>query len=75
MKRDCFPPSKREITLEQKYNFRIKVGNVQMVCLAISIKILKLSAYQNQVNQELPMAAMLLMDKDNIMNTSQTSQT
>ena len=39
-----------------------------MVCLAIGIKILKLSAYQNQVNQELSMAAMLLMDKDNIKN-------
>ena len=44
--------------------FRIKVGNVQLVCLAIGIKILKHSAYQNLVNQELHMAAMLLMDKD-----------
>ena len=39
-----------------------------MICLVIGIKILKLSAYQNQINQELPMAAMLLMDKDNIKN-------
>ena len=39
-----------------------------MVCLAIGIKILKHSAYQNLVNQELHMAAMLLMDKDKIEN-------
>jgi hypothetical protein len=60
--------NKKMIALERNSfePFRIKVGNVQMVCLAIDIKILKHSAYQNLVNQELPMAAMLLMDKDHI---------
>jgi hypothetical protein len=35
-----------------------------MVFLAIGIQILKHSAYQNQVNQEMPMAAMSLMNDD-----------
>jgi hypothetical protein len=39
-----------------------------MVFLAIGIQILKHSSYQNQVNQELPMAAMLLMNEDIMVN-------
>jgi hypothetical protein len=39
-----------------------------MVFLAIGITILKHSAYQNQVNQELLMAAMLLMNEDTMVN-------
>jgi hypothetical protein len=57
MKGDPFPIEKGNNSWK-KYNFRIKVRNVQMVFLAISIKILKHSAYQNQVNQDLPMLAM-----------------
>ena len=39
-----------------------------MVFLAIGNQILKHSSYQNQVNQELHMAAMLLMNEDIMVN-------